>query len=194
MSDGARDLINRMLLVNAEQRISVEEVFKHPWLSGGPMPSPEQIRAEMGSRAPASRRIGTRQLVHLLPDPDQWTSMGELRRTLQGGGASPFPRDSELRECVLSCGRVDPGGGDNQATRTFVTLTTFLTSLGMQPRHFSTRALRFHGCTADPDQAGAFAGEQIVLQVAAQPLPEPEYHLNPTPETLRPTLHPTPTP
>ena len=147
------------------KHVRCAQVFKHPWLSAGTMPSPGDIRAEMASRAPAHREIGTRQLVNLLPDPKQWTSLGELRRTLRMGGVSPFPRDTELRQAVLSCGRAS-GGGDYCATRTFVMLTTFLTSLGMQPRKFSSRLLRFTGCTSDSGAPSSALVDQLDVQAS----------------------------
>lgn len=150
ISDSLRDLLNRMLMYNPHQRISMDEVFKHPWLANNPMPTKEEIRAEMALRAPTDRAIGQSQFVHLPPDPQQWVSMAELRRNQQLGGPSRFPSDDTLANCVFSCGRRD-GGGAYAATRKFVLLTTHLTSLNILPRNFNERWLRFSGCTMSDD-------------------------------------------
>lgn len=161
ISDAARDLINRMLMYNPHQRISMDEVFKHPWLASNPMPTKEEIRAEMALRAPTDRAIGQSQYVHLPPDPQQWVSMAELRRYQQLGGPSRFPSDDKLANCVFSCGRRD-GGGSYAATRKFVLLTTHLTSLNILPRNFCERWLRFSGCTMGDD---AVQRELFVVQI-----------------------------
>jgi hypothetical protein len=123
-------------------------------------PTAEAIRHEMAHRAPPAREIaGDQRIICLLPNQEQWMSLGELRRSLRGGAVVPFPKDNELAQSMISCGAV--GASDYRAAWVFAALSHFLNSQGVVTQNFCKRQLRLSCCTLS-------AARELVEQFIAQ--------------------------
>ena len=167
LSPGAKDLLNRMLVQDPQQRIDIKDVMRHPWMqlmvNGGMRPSADDIRAEMVQRAPPARQIAADQrLVGLLPATEQW--MSELRQSLRvapATGVGAFPRDAELEGTVILCGTCC-GSDAYQAVCMFAELSQFLTSHGALTLNHCKSQLRL---TCRTLVCGRVPVEQFVAQV-----------------------------
>jgi hypothetical protein len=114
----------------------------------------------MAHRAPPAREIaGDQRIICLLPNQEQWMSLGELRRSLRGGAVVPFPKDSELAQSMISCGAV--GHSDYRGAWVFAALSHFLNSQGVVTQNFCKRQLRLSCCTLT-------AARELVEQFIAQ--------------------------
>lgn len=84
ISEDAKDLISRMLVINPEQRITIEEIYQHPWMTDA---NPLQVLGYFPDIVPQRRSLSTMTLS--LEPPKRTHSVSPSGSHMTGGLVSP---------------------------------------------------------------------------------------------------------
>ena len=146
MSDDLRDLINRMLVRNPDQRISMQAVLQHCWFTSSNEAPAGLIREEMSTRVQASSaEAGTGRLE------------GELRHARTYGTAVPRRRDADRNYTFLNFGIARD---DFACTTVFFKLLDFLQrrdrELRLTPDHSALKLRGETKCAIMDEVFGSF--------------------------------------